>query len=159
MKDVSQRFAQFTNKVHRRTGSLWEGRFHSCIVDSETYLLRCHRYIELNPVRAGMVDHPSAYPWSSFSVNAYGEPSELVIPHPACDALGPVESDRRSAYQALFINDLPAEEVEAIREATRGGYALGSNQFVDWVRAELGLRPVRKRRTARQMGRAFVTAD
>ena len=146
MKDAGQRFAQYANKAHRRTGSLWEGRFHSCIVDSDTYLLRCQRYIESNPVRAGMVEHPAAYPWSSFQVNAYGTASELVIPHPVCDALGLLEADRHSAYQALFINELPLEDIDAIREATRGGFALGSEQLLKWVGKELGVRPVRKQR-------------
>ena len=144
MKNVGQRFAQYVNKAYRRTGSLWEGRFHSCIVDSETYLLRCHRYIELNPVRAGMVEHPGQYPWSSFNVNAYGEPSDLVIPHPVCDGLALTEGDRQRAYRALFINDLSAEDVAAIRKATRGGFALGSDQFVEWVGQELGVRSARK---------------
>ena len=75
MKKVAQRYTQFVNRTHGRSGTLWEGRFKSSLIDSEQYLLRCYRYVEMNPVRAGMVDHPGHYPWSSYRHNAMGEPS------------------------------------------------------------------------------------
>src|SRR5688500_13119076 len=66
MKNVAQRYAQYVNRWHERTGALWEGRFKARVVTDDAYLLACHRYIELNPVRAGMVAHPSEYAWSSY---------------------------------------------------------------------------------------------
>jgi putative transposase len=145
MKDVAQRYTQRINKVRERTGSLWEGRFKSCIVDSESYLLRCQRYIEMNPVRAGLVAHPADYPWSSFRTNAYGAPSEVVRPHPLYEALGTVERDRLIAYQSLFIGRLPEADLQAIRLATRGGFALGDAAFADRLSVELGVRTARAR--------------
>gem|GEM_PF-2708847 len=82
MKDLGQRYVQAYNRRHQRTGTLWEGRFKSSIVDSEAYLLRCQRYIEENPVRAGMVAHPSDYAWSSHRFNADGAANTFLVPHP-----------------------------------------------------------------------------
>jgi len=70
MKHLGQRYVQYINRTYRRSGTLWEGRFKSCLAQDETYVLTCHRYIELNPVRANMVDHPRDYPWSSYRANA-----------------------------------------------------------------------------------------
>ena len=145
MKVLAQRHTQHINKSRQRSGSLWEGRFRSCIIDSDTYLLRCHRYIELNPVRAAMVKHPSDYPWSSFNANAYGIGSELVTPHPVYEALGSVLRDRLIAYQRLFIDDLPDADVRAIRLATQAGFAVGSESFVERLAEQVGFRPVRVR--------------
>jgi putative transposase len=88
MKAVGERYVRAFNKRHKRTGTLWEGRFKSSIVDSERYLFTLYRYIELNPVRAGMVSHPSEYGWSSYGVNAEGAESALVTPHPLLLAFG-----------------------------------------------------------------------
>ena len=90
MKHLGQRYVQYVNRVYKRSGTLWEGRFRSSIVQAETYLLRCLRYIELNPVRAGMVDSPGAYRWSSFRANALGERNPLLTPH---SVLGIVEDN------------------------------------------------------------------
>ena len=72
MKRLGQRYVQYVNRTYRRSGTLWEGRFRSCLTQDDEYLLRCYRYIELNPVRAGMVSHPAEYPWSSYQVNGQG---------------------------------------------------------------------------------------
>src|SRR5436189_377067 len=88
MKNVGQRYVQMVNKRLQRTGTLWEGRFKSCVVGSEGYVLACYRYIELNPVRAGMVVGPGLYRWSSYRANAGGEVDSLLSPHAAYEALG-----------------------------------------------------------------------
>jgi putative transposase len=152
MKDVGQRYAQHFNRKYRRTGSLWEGRFRSSIVDSEGYLLRCSRYIELNPVRAGMVRHPAFYRWSSYRANADGEPSNLVRPHRQYLALGPDDLVRRSAYREFLIADSPRAEVDQIRRAWRGGFALGGEEFTRRLSAQLG-RPVGRTRVASALER------
>ena len=82
MKALGQRYVQYINRTYRRSGTLWEGRFRSCLTQEESYLLTCQRYIELNPVRAGMVEHPAEYLWSSYRANAQGEPNPLLSPHP-----------------------------------------------------------------------------
>jgi putative transposase len=146
MKHVGQRYAQHCNRTWGRTGPLFEGRFRSNIVDSVTYLLRCHRYIERNPVRAGMVRYPGEYPWSSFRTNAFGAPSHFVCPHHEYRALGPDDEVRTSAYRALFDAPEEASELECIRAAAMGGFALGSDAFIAEVERALGVRAVRRNR-------------
>ena len=82
MKSVGQSYAQYYNARYERTGGLWEGRFKSCLVDTEEYFLQCQRYIELNPVKAGMVDYAGEYQWSSYLCHAYGSGSRFHVPHP-----------------------------------------------------------------------------
>lgn len=120
MKALGQRYVQHVNRVHARSGTLWEGRYRSCLVQHDLYLLSCMRYIELNPVRAGMVDHPGAYRWSSYRCNAQGEADELIRPHAVFTALGTDPRIRAERYRALFQNALAPGEVEQIRAATKG---------------------------------------
>ena len=140
MRKLGQKYVQHFNRVHKRTGTLWEGRFRSFIVDSETYFLRCHRYIEMNPVRAGMVARPAEYGWSSYRANAQGEASSLLEAHPALIALGRDPATRRSEYRRLFKEEASAMELEQIRSASRSGFALGSKQFIAEVEHASGRR-------------------
>jgi putative transposase len=140
MKHLGQRYVQYVNRKHARTGSLWEGRFRSCIVDSDGYFLRCQRYVELNPVRAGIVRHPSDYPWSSHAANASGANSEIVIPHPLYLALGIDAGDRFANYCALIQEGIGNRELEEIRSATNGGFVLGSKAFKARLEAIMGRR-------------------
>ncbi len=129
MRDLGQRYVQYFNRRHHRTGTLWEGRFRSCVAESASYALACYRYIELNPVRAGMVDHPSDYPWSSYIGNTGARDDALLSPHPEYSALGSAAAARHAAYRALFDDVLTPSVLDAIREATNGGYPLGGNSF------------------------------
>jgi len=95
MKRIGESYVRGFNKRHDRTGTLWEGRFHASIVDSHAYFLTCQRYIECNPVRAGMVAGPGDYAWSSFRHNARGQSSSLLTPHAAYLALGETNVERR----------------------------------------------------------------
>ncbi len=99
MKALGQRYVQYVNLTYRRSGTLWEGRFRSCLTQEETYLLACQRYIELNPVRAGMVEHPAEYRWSSYRANAQGEADSLVQPHALYMALSEDLVSRQAAYR------------------------------------------------------------
>lgn len=143
MKHLGQRYVQYVNRTHKRSGSLWEGRFRSSIVDSSCYLLRCHRYIELNPVRAGMVSQPNEYPWSSFGTNAMGVPSTIIVPHAEYVALGRTDEDRRKNYLVLFETAPNEDELRRIRDAAKGGFALGSETFLADVTTRLGRRACR----------------
>ncbi len=143
MKNLGQRYVQQVNRNRDRSGTLWEGRFRSSLVQSETYLLTCYRYIELNPVRAGMVGHPGEYPWSSYRVNAEGARSGLVVPHPEYLRLGESWETRRRAYRGLVAEQVGDRMTEEIRAATNGGYALGDKAFQDRVGFELGRPAVR----------------
>lgn len=140
MKHLGQRYVQYVNRIHRRSGTLWEGRFRSCLTQSETYVLACYRYIELNPVRAGMTRHPSAYPWSSYVINAQGARSNLITPHQQYLSLGQSAEERRDVYRELFRAKLDPDLVVAIRDATNGNIALGSNRFQVDVETALGRR-------------------
>ncbi|TXI82826.1 MAG: transposase [Flavobacteriales bacterium] len=142
MKALGQRYVQYVNRTYKRSGTLWEGRFRSCLAQEDAYLLACQRYIELNPVRAGMVSHPAEYPWSSYRVNAQGEADALVVAHALYDALGTSEEKRRSAYRELFRYELDPGVVDAIRQATNGNFALGDPRFAEQVAQVLGRRVV-----------------
>lgn len=118
MKHLGQCYVQTFNMAHGRSGTLWEGRFHSCLVPTEDYVLACYRYIELNPVRAGMVSSPEQYPWSSFDANALGREDALITRHAALEAIG-------REYRSLFDVPLDNRVAEEIRKATRNGQRLG----------------------------------
>jgi putative transposase len=124
MRDLGQRYVQYFNRHHGRSGTLWEGRFRSCLVDSARYVLGCYRYIEMNPVRASMVSTPSAYPWSSYSANIGRMQSSMLAPHAEYVGLGTNDASRCAAYRALFELKEEAGFLAAIRDATDGGYAL-----------------------------------
>jgi putative transposase len=129
MRSLGQCYVQYFNRRYRRSGTLWEGRFRSCLVDSARYVLACYRYIERNPVRAGMVSSAAAYPWSSYDGNAGGVEDRLLTPHLEYLGLGQEESRRQWAYRQLFAaNDDPAFLAE-VRDATNGGYPLLGNEM------------------------------
>ena len=140
MKAVGERYVRAFNKRHKRTGTLWEGRFKSTIVDSERYLFTLYRYIELNPVRAGLVEHPREFPWSSHGANAFGERDSLVSPHEVYRKLGRNNATRRAAYRGLFNVPLDETTVTTIRHATQKGWALGSKKFRQEIAALVGRR-------------------
>jgi putative transposase len=146
MKHVGQRYTQHCNRTWGRTGTLWEGRFKSSLVESETYLMRCHRYIELNPVRAGMVRCPAEYAWSSFRANAYGVPCPALVPHYVYRKLGRQPEQYREAYRSLFDTPMDPREITEIRAALHGGFPLGSAAFVAEMERALGRRVGRQRR-------------
>lgn len=124
MRDLGRHYVPYFNRRHRRTGTLWEGRYRSCLVDSAHYVLGCYRYIERNPTEAGMVASPEQYPWSSYAGNAGLRDDKLLTPHPEYAALAEVPERRHSAYQRLFQVPIEPDLVKALREATFGGYAL-----------------------------------
>ena len=137
MKHLGQRYVQYINRTYRRTGTLWEGRFRSCLAQDETYVLACYRYIELNPVRAGMVTHPAEYAWSSYRCNGQGAQDVLLNPHPQYLALGRSMDERHRRYRDLFQAHLEPGIIDKIRQATNGNYVLGDTRFCDEIAAML----------------------
>jgi len=125
MHALGSNYVRYFNERHGRTGTLWEGRYRSSLIDSERYFLECSRYVETNPVRAGMVNSPDEYRWSSFRSNADGWPDALVRRHPVYLALGRSGSARREAYRALFETPLEPRMVDTIRRTTNAGQVLG----------------------------------
>ena len=137
MQYVGRRYVPYVNRVHGRTGTLWEGRYRACLIHADGYLLICHRYIELNPVAAGIVAGPGDYRWSSYGANAQGVKDPLVTPHPLYQALGTRPATRRRAYRALFAQALPAEDLEALGHALQSGTPLGDDAFRADIEARL----------------------
>jgi putative transposase len=145
MQSVGRRYVQRFNQRYGRSGTLWEGRYHSSLVQDQHYLLSCHGYIELNPVRAGMVDKPDNYPWSSYAANALGSPDPLLTPHLEYLGLGRSDSERRTAYRQMVGTFVPNELLETIRDCTNGNRVFGSDVFQAEIEARLA-RPIRRRR-------------
>jgi putative transposase len=143
MKRLGQRYVQYFNRAYGRTGTLWEGRFRSCVVGEESYFLGCHRYIEMNPVRADMVAHPGEYRWSSYTANAQGESSTLIRPHSLYLGLGLNDQARQNTYRELFRYELDPGLVDEIRRVTHGGMVLGSERFATEVAILAGRRTQR----------------
>jgi putative transposase len=137
MRDVGRRYVQHVNAIYGRTGTLFEGRFKSCLVETSSYFLTCMRYVEMNPVRAGMAANPAAFRWSSFKENASGTPSGMLTAHPEYLALGRSVEARRQAYLRLFEEGVDVEKLQAIRESTNMCRALGSPQFARALEATL----------------------
>jgi len=148
MQSIGRLYVRYFNHSYQRTGTLWEGRFKSCLVQSERYLLEIYRYIELNPVRADMVDEPIDYIWSSYRINALGVESELQTPHSEYLALGKSKAERLSNYRELFKAHVGPELLKEIRESINKGLALGNDRFTKQIEALTN-----KRVTARKPGR------
>jgi putative transposase len=129
MQSLGRRYVRAVNAAYRRTGTLWEGRYRAAPIDSEAYFLACCRYIELNPVRARMVEHPRDYPWSSYAAHAQGRADPLVAEHPLYRALGRSAAERQQNYRALFRAPLAAAFLDDVRAATNGGWAMGGERF------------------------------
>lgn len=130
MHQLAGSYVRYYNTRYGRSGTLWEGRFRSCLVQDDEYLLQCYRYIELNPVRARMVQYPGEYPWSSYRSNALGTPSSLLTPHDTYLGLGD-EAVRHQRYRRMFEAHWDEECHQVIREATRTGLVLGDTDFRD----------------------------
>ena len=114
-------------------GTLWEGRFKSCLVQSEHYLLELYRYIELNPVRAGMVEYPNQYSWSSYNYNALGVNNTIITPHKEYLLLGNNDKERQQSYQVLFEHEIDYKILKNIRLTANKGLALGNQKFIDEI--------------------------
>lgn len=152
MQQLGRGYVGYFNTRHHRSGTLWEGRFKSSLVDSDRYLLTCYRYIEMNPVRAAMVAAPGDYLWSSHGSNALGEPDAVVSPHSLYLGLGRNDIERRAAYRELLRLSISDDDLSAIRKHVRQQRVLGTTHFQATIEAMSG-RCVRVRprgRPARQ---------
>ncbi|MGZ9899364.1 transposase [Shewanella gaetbuli] len=129
MQSLGRQYVRYFNYTHQRTGTLWEGRFKSCLVQTEDYLLQVYRYIELNPVRANIVKHPAEYPWSSYQINALGKVSELCYPHPIYLAICNNPQERLERYTALCEQKIDEKILKDIRQSTNKCKAFGNDVF------------------------------
>lgn len=138
MRDVGSRYAHHVNKIHHRTGTLWEGRHYSSLIQTERYLFTCYRYIELNPVRAGMVRHPSEYQWSSYTRNSQGD-TDWLTPREEYMQLGNEPAERGRVYRELFANPLTQEVLELVRNAVRYSQPVADTEFRKYIEARYGI--------------------
>lgn len=156
MQALGRRYVRYFNHVYMRTGTLWEGRFKSCVVDAENYLLSCQRYIELNPVRANMVEVPADYAWSSYRANGLGYSSKLLTPHGIYLALGETADSRSAAYRQLFVGHLDETFLSEIRQASNSGMALGNDKFKQEIESLSGRRVVPLKRGPKAQRKKLV---
>ena len=146
MQSLGRMYVMYFNRRYQRTGTLWEGRYKSCLVEEEAYLLKLYRYIELNPVRAGMVSEPADYSWSSYQCNALGKKSDLLSAHGSYLALGTTDKVRQANYRELFKHHVEGKLLHDIRQASNKGLALGNARFIADVEAMTGKRLVEGKR-------------
>lgn len=134
MQSLGRCYVRYFNDRNGRTGTLWEGRYKSTVVDNNAYFFTLMRYIELNPVRANMVAHPQEYVWSSFHCNAHGKQDPIVTWHPLYLGLGREGHERQTQYRAMFNILLDESLLEELREATNKGWAFGGAGFRNKLR-------------------------
>ena len=145
---IGRRYVQYINRTYRRTGTLWDSRYKSSLVQADNYLLTCMRYIELNPVRAAMVEDPAHYLWSSYRANGLMQTDSRLIPHDLYLRLGANSDQRSAAYRALFRPHLDREAINNIRLALNQNQPLGDSRFHATIQEMTGVR-----RAARSRGR------
>lgn len=145
---LGRRYVQYINKTYKRTGTLWDSRYKSSSVQADSYLLLCQRYIELNPVRAAMVDDPAHYRWSSYRHNGLGQADPRISPHPLYRGLGRGDKERQGNYRALFRTELDRAAVDDIRLAINQNQPMGNERFLAKIETMTGIR-----RQARPRGR------
>ena len=138
IQSLGRYYVRYVNQAYGRTGTLWEGRYKSALIDSEKYFLTVSRYIEMNPVRADMVGHPAEYPWSSYHKNALGKPIEFITPHALYQALEKTDKSRQQAYRTLFEDEVSDLTLEEIRNAINKAWVLGDNCFKKQIEKQTG---------------------
>jgi putative transposase len=145
MQAIGRRYVRWFNDRHARTGALFEGRYRSTVVEADRYLLACMRYIELNPVRAGIVQRPEQYPWSSYRHHAGLSADPAIVDHPLYWSLGNTPFERQASYMRLFEQEAGSAELDRIRAATHGGWALGERAFAAEIAKKTDRRTLRRR--------------
>ncbi len=126
MQSIGRRYVYHFNRRYVRTGTLFEGRYRSSLIDTESYWFNCMRYVELNPVRAGLVSTPEAYPWSSYASNALGMPDRGLVPHALYASLGDSPATRQQTWREICRQELPEGQLEELRHAVHYGHPIGN---------------------------------
>lgn len=138
MQDIGRRYVQYINKTYKRCGTLWQGRYKASFVQSQEYLLTCMRYIELNPIRANMVQAPAEYRFSSYGCNALGKANPLITPHIEYLQLGSTPTTQQQHYRDLFMHEIDEPALNLIRIATQQGVVVGDSRFSDLISQRVG---------------------
>ncbi|MGH8399277.1 MAG: transposase [Gammaproteobacteria bacterium] len=146
IQHVGRYYVSYINREYGRSGTLWEGRHKGSLVSVADYFLACSRYIELNPVRAGMVETPGEYRWSSYQANGIGQADNVLTPHELYLSLGVTPKERQHRYRELFRAALDTEQVHQIRAAVQTGTPLGNARFKQQIEQALKRRVGHARR-------------
>lgn len=133
MQSLGRRYVQYVNHRYKRSGTLWAGRYKSSIIDSDTYLLTCYRYVELRPMYLGLAEGPEEYPWSSFHFHTCAEINDLITDHRLYLALGECEEERAQEYSKLFRFSFDRGLLQFIAEAVKLGQVLGGDAFKEKI--------------------------
>ncbi|HEY0846761.1 MAG TPA: transposase [Noviherbaspirillum sp.] len=160
MQWIGRHYVPYFNAKYARAGTLWQGRYKATVIEPEPYFLLCSRYIELNPVRAGLAVSPADYPWSSYGHHVGTKPDPVIVDHPVFWGLGNTPFDREASYRALVDQDLGRQDIQALTEATLKGWPLGSDTFKAGL-AKLANRrvsPAKRGRPLKREGRALSGA-
>ena len=153
LMSLGRRYVQYINRTYKRTGTLWDCRYKSSLIHADTYLLTCQRYIELNPVRAAMVEDPAHYRWTSYRANGLGQADARLTPHALYLSLGRGDRERQARYRTLFRPALDGAAIDDIRLALNQSQPLGNSRFLAKIEKITG-----ERREARPRGRPRVKA-
>mgnify|MGYP000353068509 FL=1 len=143
MQSIGRRYVRYFNKEYQRSGTLWEGRYKSSLVDSEAYLLQCYRYIEDHPVRSNIVSAANQHQWSSYHHNALGETDPLITEHDNYTQIATTEDARKNVYSSLFKTALDSETTSLITSSVEKGEVLGSDRFHQSIESIVGLKTKR----------------
>ena len=146
MQSLGAGFVRSFNARHGRSGTLWDGRYYSALVGSDGYFWNCHRYIELNPVRGGLVERPGEYRWSSYARNAHGKSDAVVTPHDSYFSLAPPGGNVQARYREMFADGLAQADVDEIREKLVHERAFGSEEFIAMIESASTRSPHHRRR-------------
>ena len=125
MQSLGRRYVRFFNERYERTGTLWEGRYRTALITNERYWLACMRYVEMNPVRGGIVASPELYRWSSYRAHAFGTPNTLLAPHPVYESLGNLPHRRQQIWRRICGQVVTNEQMDGLRASIRNGVVLG----------------------------------
>jgi len=153
MQYIGRRYVPYINHKYGRSGSLWEGRYKASLVQEEGYFLKVMKYIELNPVRACMVELPNHYRWSSFCHNSGTKKIALIDFHNIYRALGSNSEQRAEAYVDLFRYDLSAMDIRHIRDTWQTGTPLGNDYFLEMIEMQLSCKVGKAKRGRPQISR------
>lgn len=159
MQTVGRRYVRYSNRLYQGHGTLWEGRYRATVIDGGRHFLACACYVDLNPVRAQLVDAPEKYLWSSYGVHAGYRKDSIISGHTVFETLGSTDEDRFRTYQELCRRNCDSATLSAIREATYSGWAYGSDEFQQRIESLLNRRvrplprggPRRKLQTEKEM--------
>lgn len=146
MQYIGRRYVPYINYTYGTSGSIWEGRYKASLISDDQYLLTCMRYIELNPIRANMVNAPGQYRWSSYRHNAQGREDVLMTEHPLYKQLGKTVAKRCEAYKDLFKAHLDEDQLKDIRSAWQTGTPLGNEYFKEKIERKLKTKVGQNRR-------------